>query len=311
MLRRRPLRERGTAVAIGVVVVAVIVALFPDLSSPWSPRDCLIGRALAPPDLPGHPFGFDIQGCDLLGLTLLGARDSMLVGVGATVLSVLVAVPVGTLAAASGGWLDAAVGRFVDLVTGLPIVLVGLVLLSGIEERGPLNVIAVLAVAAWPIHTRVVRSVATRLDGEPYVDAARAMGASRSRVVRKHLVPGSLSALVPVLPTTVAFSIGVEAILSFLGAGLQLPAISWGVLLGEVRFNVSRAPHLMLPGVALLAVSGALVVLGEAWRSRPLGEGRHEAAVIAPGSAPGPPDGAGEAGAVTVLDPSGYPDHGR
>lgn len=270
---RSKVEHVDTSVIVSLVVVGVflVMALFPGLAAPWDPQTCLLIRSLAPVDFPAHPFGFDIQGCDLLGLSIVGARYSMVAGLGATLIAASVALPFGALAGMVGGWFDAVVSRIVELVIGLPIVLVALVFLTGLEERGLPLVMLVLAIAAWPIHTRVVRASAMRISREPFVDAARAMGASRRHLLLRHVLPGSMGSLLAVIPTTAAFSIGVEALLSFLGAGLRLPAVSWGVLLGEAQLNIRRAPHLLTPGIFLVAVSAALVVLGEAWRHRDLG----------------------------------------
>lgn len=257
--------------AMVVLAAAVAVALFPGLAAPWDPAVCSITRSLAPPSFPFHPFGYDIQGCDLFGLTLVGTQASMLVGIGATLISAGAALVIGVMTGVIGGVFDEIVSRVVDVVTAVPVILVGLVVLTAVERRGPLLVILVLSVAAWPIHTGIVRSVAIRTSREPFVDAARALGASRSRVVFRHVLPHTVGALLAVLPTTVAFSIGVEAVLTFLGAGLQLPAVSWGVLLGEAQIHLARAPHLLLPGLAIVVVSAALFVIGGSWHQRTRG----------------------------------------
>ncbi|MGH8948676.1 MAG: ABC transporter permease, partial [Acidimicrobiia bacterium] len=143
-----------------------------------------------------------------------------------------------------------------------------LVILSGLDDRGVLLVSFVMAVAAWPIYTRVIRAASSRESEQAHVDAARALGASLPRLLVRHVMPGSIGSVVAVIPATIAFTIGAEALLSFLGAGLQLPDVSWGVLLAEAQRYIREAPHLMLPGVFLLVVTGALVVVGEATRVR-------------------------------------------
>ena len=140
-------------------------------------------------------------------------------------------------------------------------------ILSALDERGVLLVAIVMAVAAWPIYTRVIRAATSRESEQAHVDAARALGASRSRLLVRHVVPGSLGSVIAVIPPTIAFTIGAEALLSFLGAGLQLPDVSWGSLLAEAQRYIRQAPHLMLPGLFLLVVTGAFVVVGESARS--------------------------------------------
>jgi ABC-type dipeptide/oligopeptide/nickel transport system permease subunit len=246
--------------------VAGVMAVAPQAPGGWDPNGCLLGRSLVSPSFPAHPFGFDIQGCDLLIMSISGSRNSLLVGVLSTVMALAVALPLGVIAGLRRGWVDSLVGRLVEVTASLPIILVGLLILSGIDERGVVLVSGVMAVAAWPIHTRVVRSAAMRVSAEPYVDAARALGAGTIRLLGRHVLPAAAGATIAVIPTTVAFSIGIESVLTFLGAGLQLPDVSWGVLLGEAQNSISRAPHLLLPGLFLIAVIGALVVVAEQYR---------------------------------------------
>lgn len=251
-----------------VLACAALLAIFSEAPAGLDPRGCSLERSLVPPSFPAHMFGYDLQGCDLLVLTMAGTRNSLLVGVLATILALAVAIPAGTTAGFGGGWLDGLVGRLVDLVTALPIILIGLVILSGLDDRGVLLVAIVMAVAAWPIYTRVIRAATSRESEQAHVDAARALGASRFRLLVRHVIPGSIGSVMAVIPATIAFTIGAEALLSFLGAGLQMPDVSWGSLLAEAQRYIRQAPHLMLPGLFLLIVTGALVVVGEAARVR-------------------------------------------
>jgi oligopeptide transport system permease protein len=254
--------------AILVIAASAVIAVVIEAPAGLAPGGCSLSDSLNPPSFPGHIFGFDLQGCDLFILTLAGARNSLLVGVMATVLALLVAIPVGTTAGYAGGWFDGLVGRLVDLVTALPIILIGLVILSGLDRRGVLLVSIVMAVAAWPIYTRVIRAATSRESELAHVDAAKALGASPPRLLVRHVLPGSVGSIIAVIPATIAFTIGAEALLSFLGAGLRMPDVSWGSLLAEAQRYIRSSPHLMLPGVFLLVVTGALVVLGEAARVR-------------------------------------------
>ncbi len=229
-------RSRWVTVGAALVLTAAaVLAIFSEAPAGLDPRGCSLSRSLSPPSFPGHVFGFDLQGCDLLVLTMAGTRNSLLVGILATILALAVAIPVGTTSGFVGGWVDALVGRLVDLVTALPIILIGLVILSALDDRGVLLVAIVMGVAAWPIYTRVIRAATSRESEQAHVDAARALGASPPRLLVRHVLPGSLGSVIAVIPPTIAFTIGAEALLSFLGAGLQLPDVSWGVLLAEAQ----------------------------------------------------------------------------
>lgn len=262
-------RARWVILAAGLVLAAAaLLAVFSEAPAGLAASGCSLGNSLAPPSFPGHIFGFDLQGCDLLELTMAGTRNSLLVGILATVFALAVAIPVGTTAGFAGGWVDGLVGRLIDLITALPIILIGLVILSGLDSRGVMLVAVVMAVAAWPIYTRVVRAATSRESELAHVDAARALGASPPRLLVRHVMPGSIGSVIAVIPATIAFTIGAEALLSFLGAGLQMPDVSWGSLLAEAQRHIRTAPHLMLPGLFLLVVTAALVVVGEAARVR-------------------------------------------
>jgi ABC-type dipeptide/oligopeptide/nickel transport system permease subunit len=178
-------------------------------------------------------------------------------------LAAVVAVVLGAAAGMLGGVVDALVGRFLDLLIAIPIVLVGLLVLTALENRGPLVVILVLGTAGIPILTRVVRVEARRVSNGPYVDAARALGAGHLHLMIRHVIPNSVGALAALLPVMAAFAIGMEALLSYMGAGLQLPTTSWGIVLANAQRAIGRAPHLLLPGVFIVSTTAALVGIGE------------------------------------------------
>lgn len=257
--RRMPF---GVKLAVIVIGVMVAIAVFPQIAGPLSPRECLLTRSLQTPTWQ-HPFGFDLQGCDLLGVTLLGTRNSLLIGGGSVAMASVVAILLGSAAGVFGGLVDALVGRFVDLLMAIPVLLVGLIVLTAFERRGVLTVAAVLAVAVFPLLTRAVRVEARRVSNSQFVDAARSLGAGRTRLLVRHVIPNSLGGLVAMAPVLAAFAIGTEALLTIMGAGLQLPAKSWGVVLTGTADYLVRAPHLLLPGVMILLMTGSAVGLGE------------------------------------------------
>jgi oligopeptide transport system permease protein len=261
-MRHRRRLPFGVKLAVVVMVAMLVIAAFPQIANPLSPYHCLLARSLETPTWQ-HPFGFDLQGCDLLGVTLLGTRNSLLVGCGSVAMASVPAILLGAAAGVFGGLVDAIVGRMIDLLMAIPVLLVGLIVLTAFEDRSVLTVATVLAVAVLPLLTRAVRVEARRVSDSQFVEAARSLGAGRSRVMMRHVIPNSLGGLAAMAPVLAAFAIGTEALLTIMGAGLQLPAKSWGIVLTGAAEQLVRAPHLLLPGVMILAMTGSAVGFGE------------------------------------------------
>ena len=263
-LVRSALSDRRAWVAVPILVLLVAMAVVPSWFDGVGPRPCELRNGLAGPS-PTHPFGLDLQGCDLWGRTVHGARNSLLIGFASVGIASLVAAVLGTVAGASR-WADHVVRTAVDLFLGIPVVLIGLTLLTATEQPGPWHVIAVLAFFAWPLLTRVMRTEVLRVSGREYVDAARALGAGRWRVLRRHVAPNAAGAMLSMAVLAVATMITTEAVITYVGAGLQLPDSSWGILMFEAGRSLRRGFHLALPGLFLVVAVGALVVLAEVVR---------------------------------------------
>lgn len=263
-LPRAVMADRRAWIAVPVLLLFAVVAAWPSWFDGVGPWPCPLEDSLVRPNL-SHPFGRDVQGCDLFARTVHGTRNSMLVGVGAVGVAALVAAVLGSLTALSSR-ADGIVRLAVDLFLGIPVILVGMTVLAARDVRGPGLVIAVLSFFGWPLLTRVMRAEVLRVSTREYVDAARAMGAGPLRVVRRHIAPNSVGSMLALAVLTVATMITTEAVLTFLGVGLQMPNVSWGILLAEAGTSFLRAPHLVLPGIFLVVATAALVMLAEAVR---------------------------------------------
>ena len=263
-LVRSALSDPRAWVAVPILVLLVAMAIVPSWFDGAGPRPCDLRDGLAAPSL-GHPFGRDIQGCDLWGRTVHGARNSVLIGFASVGIASLVAAVLGTAAGASR-WADHAIRTVVDLFLGIPVVLIGLTLLTATEQPGPWHVVGVLAFFAWPLLTRVMRTEVLRVSGREYVDAARVLGAGGWRVLRRHVAPNAAGAMLSMAVLAVATMITTEAVITYVGAGLQLPDTSWGILMFEAGRSLRRGFHLALPGLFLVVAVGALVLLAEVVR---------------------------------------------
>lgn len=266
-LLQRGVRLAGRAGLPGAILaVLVLSAVFADLLAPHPLRDCFLSRSFQGPSLT-HPLGTDLQGCDLLTRTMHGARTSLLIAGVVSVGAATIATVVGTLSAWRGGWLDAVLSRSTDALFAIPPLLTALVLFGITRERTLGQVIAILTVTTWPPLVRIVRASVVEVLEREHVQAAWALGAGPWRVLRHHVLPHVVQPLLVYALPFAASVVSLEAVLSFVGAGLQLPTVSWGLMLSNlggrlgVGLRVVQAPHLLAPGVALSLLVYALLGL--------------------------------------------------
>lgn len=259
-LRRNPLAMTGLV----VVVVAVLAALLADLIAPFSADRTDFGAALQPPS-GEHWFGTDELGRDQFSRVLFALRASVTVGLAAVGLSMAVGVPLGLLA---GFYrvLDPFVSRLTDTMLAFPF----LILAVGLAAiRGPSLVTAVIAigVAEIPLVVRVTRSETLRLREMDYVAAAVASGAGDGVLLRRHILPNAVNALIVQATVTIPAAIIGEAVLSFLGLGVRPPTPSLGIMLASAQQLFRDGPWLVVfPGLAIVLLTLALNLLGDGLR---------------------------------------------
>ena len=249
------------------------IAVAPDQFGAGDRFDCSLDHSLDGPSA-AHPFGYDIQGCDYYTQTLLGARTSLMIGLSVVAFALPIGLMLGSLTGYFEGPLDAAVGRLADIFFAVPLVFGGAVILAMVPGQGVVQVALVLVVFAWPPMLRLVRSSVMVTKRETYVEAARALGASDLRILRRHVIPNAMGPVLVYASVYVGFAITAEALLSFMGVGLELPAVSWGLMLARISYYTPRAPHLLFPAVFLTVTVGAFVLLGGSLR-RALNPARH------------------------------------
>jgi oligopeptide transport system permease protein len=268
-LRKRPLFIISSAIILLMIVMAIVPQLFTSVD----PTYALLSRQREGPSSEAW-FGYDNQGADIYAGVIYGARASIVVGVLATLLTVLIGGTLGILAGYFGGWLDGLLSRFADVFFGLPFVLGAIVILTTFKATSTTNVAKIvtlvvlsLALLSWPVAMRIMRSAAISAKQQDYVKAARALGASSARVITRHLLPNCLAPVLVYATIALGAFIGVEATLSFLGIGLRPPVVSWGVMIADSRDYIRVAPHLLLfPAGFLTATVLAFVMLGDAVR---------------------------------------------
>jgi oligopeptide transport system permease protein len=261
-LRRRP----KFVVAAALIAFVVVVASFPGLFTGIDPAYADPSQSLLPPSA-AHWFGTDLQGHDIYARTVYGARASVTVGLGATLLVFVVGGALGALAGFYGGWIDAVVSRITDVFFGLPLLLAAIVIMGVMHHRRVWTVVAILALFGWPQVARVARGAVIEVRVSDYVLAAKALGLREIQILVRHVLPNALGPVFAV--STIAFGVFIvtEASLSYLGVGLPASVVSWG---GDINLAQSRlrsgSPILFYPAGALALTVLAFMMMGDALR---------------------------------------------
>lgn len=260
--RRYPLGAIGALIMIAFLATAV----FADALTTYDPLTTNPRASLAPPG-DKHILGADFMGRDMFSRIVYGARISLAVAVGATVLGCLIGVTVGLLSGFFGGWFDLIVQRLMDIMQSLPLLVMALVMAASL---GPslTNTIIAIAIPLVPNVARVIRSNTLSLREMPFVEAARAVGMSETRIAIQHVLPNTLAPLIVLATAQLGSAILVESALAFLGLGVPEPHPSWGRMLSESAAEYVRtAPWLVIfPGIAISAVVFGTNLLGDAIR---------------------------------------------
>ncbi|MFF5535765.1 ABC transporter permease [Streptomyces cinerochromogenes] len=248
------------------ILFLVLVSLWPSAIASGSPLTCDLARAQDGPG-PGAPFGYDGQGCNVYTRTVYGARTSVTVGLCATLGVALFGSVLGGLAGYFGGVWDAVLSRITDIVFAIPVVLGGLVLLSVVTSTTVWPVIGFMVLLGWPQISRIARGSVITVKQHDYVQAARALGASDTRILLRHIAPNAVAPVIVVATIALGTYIALEATLSYLGVGLKPPSVSWGIDISAASPYIRNAPHALLwPSGALAVTVLAFIMLGDAIR---------------------------------------------
>jgi len=260
------LRDRQAVVGLVIVAIAAGAALAAPLISPWDPLTSEGAERLLPIGSPGHLLGTDEQGRDILSRLIWGGRASLVAGIVPSLIAGIAALFLGVLAGFLGGVTDHVIMRALDVFFAFPLVLLAIAIV-GVIGPGMGNQMFALTVVLIPYSTRVVRTAALSVTPLEFVEAARALGAGRWRLVGRHLVPNVLPPLLVYTSTLVGMMIVASAGLSFLGLGVQPPTPDWGVMVGNGRLVLYRAAHVAtIPGVVIVVAALGFNFVGDGLR---------------------------------------------
>lgn len=251
----RLLRNKAAVTGLVVLVVMILMVVFGPMLTSWDHEIPDWDNYSTPPSLEtGHVFGTDALGRDLYVRTLIGGRISLLVGIVATLVSLVIGITYGAVAGYFGGRVDNWMMRFVDGIYAMPFMFFVIVLMV-IFGRNIFLIFVAIGAINWLDMARIVRGQTLSLKTKDYVEAARACGATEMQIIRRHIIPNLLGVVIVYVTLTIPQVILVESFLSFLGLGVQEPLTSWGALVNEGAQELETAPWSLLIPASFLAVT--------------------------------------------------------
>ncbi|MCQ1528930.1 ABC transporter permease [Lutispora saccharofermentans] len=236
--------RRNKAAVVGLVIIAIMIfmAIAAPIIAPHDPNYIDFTKIFLEPGTEGHLLGTDEFGRDLLSRIIYGARVSVVVALGSTIVGGFIGILIGLISGYMGGIVDSILMRIVDAMFAFPFILLSIILVT-ILGSGLFNVILAIGITAIPSYARIVRGQVIIFKNEEYCNAERVLGASNSRILLSHIVPNLLSQVIVYATLDFANAIISEAGLSFLGLGILTPTPSWGNILRDGKSCLSTYPH--------------------------------------------------------------------
>ena len=252
--RARLLRNRAAVVSMWILGFLVLVAIFGPMVWVHDYRTISDLRTIAPTTENWHIFGTDLQGRDLFARTMMGMRFSLMVGVVATVVSLIIGVTWGATAGYLGGRIDNFMMRIVDVLYALPFIFFVILLLT-VFERNIVLIFAAIGAIEWLTMSRIVRGQTLAIKGKEFIEAARAAGVSRRGIIFRHILPNVIGPVAVYVTLTIPVVILAESFLSFLGLGVNEPLTSLGVLISDGAKMMEDKPWMLLIPAGVMSVA--------------------------------------------------------
>ncbi|MGE3074425.1 MAG: ABC transporter permease [Dehalococcoidia bacterium] len=262
---RRLVTDPVTAIAIGVLLFLIFVAIAAPILAPHNPSDIDPYHTLAHPSS-AHWLGSDENGRDSLSRLIYGSRISLTVGLISVSIAIAVGVPLGLAAGYNGRYLDTIIMRCMDAILAFPAIMLALGIVA-VLGTGLYQLMVAIGVTSIPLYSRLIRSQVLSLKEQDFVLAARATGVPVSRILFRHILPNAIAPIVIAASLGLAFAILAEAGLSFLGLGVQPPTPTWGGMLQKGLPRIYQAKELSIfPGIAIFVTVLSLNIVGDALR---------------------------------------------
>jgi ABC-type dipeptide/oligopeptide/nickel transport system permease subunit len=256
-------RDRAAATSLFFLLFVILATLAAPWISPSDPYDAVNSLRNAPPGTPGFLLGADSDGRDVLSRLIWGGRISLTVGVVPSVSAMLISLLLGTVTGYFGGWVDQIVMRVLDVFFAFPLVLLAIAI-AGAFEPGLVTEILAIMIVLVPYISRLVRSSTVSVKELPFIEAAKAGGATPLDILVRYVLPNILTPVIAYTTTLIGLMIVVGSGLSFLGLGIQPPAADWGTMVSDGRVALKTAPHITIfPGILIGLVSLAFNFLGD------------------------------------------------
>jgi len=258
----RALKNRNLMIGIVIILLMLAIGLLAPVLSPYDPMKPNYSSIIQPPSL-SHPFGTDAFGRDVLTRVMYGARIDLRVGITAVLSPFIIGIILGSLAAYFGGVVETIIMRILDIVQAFPFIVL-IIAVVAILGPGLNNMYIAVALTAWVVYARLIRSEILVQKEQEYVIAAQAMGASNGRVMLRHLMPNTITSSIVYSMADIALYILLAAALSFLGLGAKPPTPEWGALITEGQAYMTTAWWMStLPGLAIVITGIGLSLIGD------------------------------------------------
>ena len=263
----RPYLQNPLALfGFAILAVILITAIFAPVLAPYDPRAIDLRARFAPPG-GEHPFGTDAAGSDVLSRVIYGSRLALMSGVVVLVISALGGSLLGLFAGFRGGWVDEVLMRITDMFLAFPGLILAMAVVAALQRRGILVVVVAIAIRWWAPYARMMRAQVLTLRELDYVEAARAAGVPRGRILLRHILPNAMSPIIVQATLDLGYIILTAAALSFLGFGAQPGEPDWGRMVADGREHLRDAWWVVtFPGLAILFTVMAFNLVGDAAR---------------------------------------------